>query len=105
MILKNDKERIQFLEDRDMDAGWYIWKKDDDLGRRFWRYDTEDGRCAIIAEERMMTSYYPNKGTRWRCVRWYLPTRHDVPFEDLAASRTMALEYIRHLREFSGGIQ
>ena len=105
MILKNDKERIRFLEDRDKDAGWYIWKKDCDLGRRFWRYDTEDGRCAIIAEERLKTHYHPNKGTRWSCVRWYFLTRRDVPFEDLVSSRTVAMEYMRHLREFSGGIQ
>ena len=38
MEFKNDKERLAFLDNyRNTDHGWYQWKKDEDLGRAWWK--------------------------------------------------------------------
>ena len=51
---KNDKERIAFLEDdRNGNNGWYLWGDNQELGRRWWRYDLPD--CAFVVEEEKHT--------------------------------------------------
>ena len=87
---KNDKERIAFLEDyRNEDHGWYLWKDDDDLQRKWWRFDLED--CALIVEERLQTLQWPDEHLSWLVSRWYIITDWHKPFSDGAASKTQAL--------------
>lgn len=92
--LKNDKERIAFLEDfRNLENGWYLWKDLDDIGRRWWRYDLEDS--ALIVEEELRTLTYPEKRTKWIVRSWYIIRDWHLPFADGSASRTMALAEIK----------
>lgn len=101
MKLKNDKERIAFLEERREEDGWFLWINDPGLGRRFWRYDDEkDG--SIIVEERLQTITYPKTEMKWIERNWYLFDGESwgLPFEDRKASRTLALQYIKTLDEF-----
>lgn len=101
MKLKNDKERIAFLEDYTNEAnGWKLWKADEDLGRRMWRLDLEDGN-AIVAEERLQMVHYPKTEAKWLTRAWYLVVSKDEPFESNVASRTIVLTYIKHLKEFA----
>lgn len=97
--LKNDKERIAFLEARKPEEGWNLWRGDDELGRRFWIYETEGG-TGILVEERLQTMLYPKKAPRWIERNWYLITDWREPVEDQKASRTQALMFIRGLKEF-----
>lgn len=102
MVLKNDKERIAFLEDyTNEEHGWYVWKYDEDLGRRMWRLDIEDNQRALIVEEHLMTHTYPKKEVRWTLRKWYMVTDWKLPFEDHTASKTIILNYIKHLKEFA----
>lgn len=103
MILKNDKERIEFLEDyRNEDNGWYLWKEDKDLGRKMWRLDIEDGNTSVIVEERLQLVTYPRHEAKWLVRNWYLVVEwSDLPFESAAASRTIVLGYIKRLKEFA----
>lgn len=92
--LKNDKERIAFLEDyRNMDNGWYLWKDDGDLDRKWWRYDLDD--CALIVEERLQTIHWPSDHLSWIVDHWYIIRDWHQPFEDGAASRTLALAVLK----------
>lgn len=92
--LKNDKERIAFLEDyRNTDNGWELWKADQELGRRWWRFCT--GHCFLIVEEEWRTFEYPRKEKRWTVKHWYIMRYKCEPFGDQVASRTMALTEIK----------
>lgn len=102
MKLKNDKERIAFLEERRKEDGWFLWIRDSVIGRRFRRYDTEEGG-SIIVEERYQTITWPKPEAKWIERNWYLFTdaeSYNQPFEDRKASRTLALAYIKTLDEF-----
>lgn len=91
--LKNDKERIAFLEDyRNEQNGWNLWKQDEDLGRWMWRYDLDD--ISIIVEERLQTYEWPKKHQARTISNWYI-TDWSGLFEDHRASRTMALAEIK----------
>lgn len=46
---KNDDDRRRFLIERNESEGWYIWKEDHDLNRRWVRVDLE--AFSIIVEE------------------------------------------------------
>lgn len=98
--LKNDNARIAFLEDfRNADNGWYLFKEDDDLGRRMWRFDLPE--CALIVEERLQTTYNPyikeEERQKWFVSKWYIVTDWHRPFEDNAGSRTMALQKLKEV--------
>ena len=91
--LKNDKERIAFLEDyRNTEIGWYEWKHDSDLDRSWWRYDLED--CALIVEEQLHTFQWPNEHVA-PVIHWYIVKDWHKPFGDSGASRTMALKELK----------
>ena len=91
---KNNKERIAFLEDyRNEGNGWYCWKEDDDLDRKWWRYDLDD--CSLIVEERLQTIHWPADRCKWILFRWYIISDWHLPFEDGAASWTIALEVVK----------
>lgn len=93
---KNDKERIAFLEDyRNEDHGWYLWKDDDDLQRKWWRFDLDD--CALIVEERLQTLQWPNEHLSWLVSSWYIITDWHKPFADGSASRTQALAKLKEV--------
>ena len=92
--LKNDKERIAFLEDyRNIDNGWRLWKGDMDLRRKWWRFDLET--CSLIVEEREQTILWPKPHTDWIVSSWYVIHEWSGLFEDGKASRTMALAEIK----------
>ena len=92
--LKNDKERIAFLEDyRNEQNGWYIWCESDATDMKWWRYDLDD--CALIVEERYQTISYPKPERKWIVSKWYIIHDWQAPFSDGAASRTMALAEIK----------
>lgn len=92
--LKNDKERVAFLEDyRNEKNGWYVWKEIEDIGRRWWRFDLDD--FALIVEEQLRTTTYPKKSVTWFVMHWYIVHDWHMPFADSVASRTMALAEIK----------
>ena len=97
---KNDRERIAFLEDyRNTEREWYLWKEDDDLDRRWWRYDLPES--ALIVEEQKRIHTWPDKHIAWDVIHWYIITDQsgNTPFGDQVASRTMALTYIKKLEK------
>ena len=99
--LKNDKQRIAFLDDyTNKENGWYLWKYDDDLQRRWWRYDLPD--CALIVEEDQQTFTWPN--VRIECLKrdWFIIrdwSQKYKTFRDQQASRTLALAEIRRVQK------
>ena len=95
--VKNDKERIEFLEERREQDGWYLWKEDDDLNRKWWRFDLPD--CALVVEERLQTIHWPDDHQKWIESRWYIIKDWHLPFEDGAGSRTMALAELKRCQK------
>jgi hypothetical protein len=89
---KNDKERLAFLDNRD-DEGWYLWKEDDDINRKIWRYDYDD--CAIVVEEQLITHLWPEPHVSWATLGWYIIDDWHKPFADGKASRTLALAKVK----------
>lgn len=96
--LKNDKERIAFLEDyRNTRNGWRLWKCDEDLSRTWWRLELPDG-SAFVVEEQLRTITWPKAHMEWLVAHWYiLPADQDKPFGDYCASRTMALNELKRI--------
>ena len=91
--LKNDKERVEFLEDyRNEQNGWHLWKHDEELGRWMWRFDMTD--ISIIVEECLRTFEWPAKHQVRTISNWYITDGNGL-FEDHRASRTMALAEIK----------
>ena len=107
MKFKNDKERIAFLEDyRNEEYGWYLWKEDPDLQRRWWRCDLPD--CSLIVEEDRQTFTWPSPRVEWSIVNWFIVKDWSLStktFRDQVASRSMALKEIKRIerQEASGG--
>ena len=99
--LKNDKERIAFLEDyRNEQKGWRMWKGDNDLQRIFWQNDITDGH-ALVVEEEYRTILWPKMHMAWEIKAWYILSDQNsgMTFGDQRASRTMALELIKKLQK------
>ena len=97
MRFKNDKERGAFLDNyRNEQNGWYLWKEDGDLNRKWWRFDLDD--CALVVEEQLQTIPWPNVHLRWTVVHWYIITDWHKPFADGVASRTQALALLKEVR-------
>lgn len=99
--LKNDKQRLAFLDDyTNKENGWYLWKYDDDLQRRWWRYDLPD--CALIVEEDQQTFTWPNVRIEWRKRDWFIIrdwSQKYKTFRDQQASRTLALAEIKRIQK------
>ena len=94
---KNDKERIAFLEDYRNEAnGWQLWKQDDDMQRRCYRFDMPDG-SALIVEEELVVFRYPKLRLDWNVMNRYHITDWGKPFGDQKASKTMMLSMIKEL--------
>lgn len=95
--LKNDKERIAFLEDyRNMDNGWYVWKSDDELQRRMWMLRLA-ADAVFVVEEQMQTFAWPNKHTSWSVMHWYIIEDPTAIFGDCVASKSMALAKLKEV--------
>lgn len=95
--LKNDKERIAFLEDyRNMDNGWELWKFDDDLGRRIWML-LLTGNIRFMVEEQLRTFSWPDKHTSWSVMHWYIIEDPTAIFGDCVASKSMALAKLKEV--------
>ena len=99
--LKNDKQRLAFLDDyTNTENNWYCWKYDDDLQRRWWRYDLPD--CALIVEEDQQTFTWPEKQVKPRVVNWFIIrdwTFKSGTFRDQQASKTLALAEIKRVQK------
>lgn len=93
MKLKNDKERLAFLDARTRATGWYLWKEDSDLQRKWWRFDLPD--CSLIVEEQLITYSYPETHVSTNILHWYIIKDWHGLFADQVASRTLALEVVR----------
>lgn len=93
MKLKNDKERLAFLDARTKATGWYLWKEDSDLQREWWRFDLPD--AAIIVEEQKITYQYPKPHVDTSILHWYIIEDWNGLFADQVASRTQALQLIK----------
>lgn len=98
--LKNDKDRIAFLEDYyNTENGWYLWLEIEVIGRRFWRYDLPD--CSLVVEEDRRTVEWPERYVAWMVVNWYVVRDWDFKektFQDQVASRTRALMEIKRVQ-------
>lgn len=98
---KNDKERIAFLEDyRNEQNGWALWKSDDVLQRRWWRYGLPDG-SSFVVEEQLLTLHWPDTHTAWSTIHWYIMPdwTEAFIFGDCVASRSLALKKIKELEK------
>lgn len=96
MALKNDKERIAFLEDfRNEANGWRLWKDMKSIGRRWWRLDLTG--LSLFVEEELATITYPTKKEEWLTRCWFIRTELDAlhPFGDSKGSRTQALTALK----------
>lgn len=94
--LKNDKERIAFLEDyRNLDNGWKLLRDDKMLNRRMWEYVLPD--CSLIVEEQLQTIMWPTKHASWNVMHWYILEDPTLPFADGCASRTQALAKLKEV--------
>ena len=99
---KNDKERIAFLEDyRNADNGWYLWDENEDIGRKWWRYDLPD--CALIVEEEEHTpcenSWWKEPSSLWIAIQWFIIKDWSMSFGDQRGSRTMALKELKRIEK------
>ena len=99
---KNDKERIAFLEDyRNGNNGWYLWDGNDDVGRRWWRYDLPD--CAFIVEEEERTpieiAWWKEEQSPWISIQWFIIKDWSKPFGDQHGSRTTALQELKRIEK------
>ena len=98
MKFKNDKERTEFLVDyRNTDNGWYLWKEDKDLQRRWWRHDFEG--CCMVVEEQLRTHTWPKLMTEWDVVHWFIIEDTGIPFADGTGSRSLALTKLKELEK------
>lgn len=98
--LKNDKERIAFLEDyTNKENGWILWKELTDIRRRWWIYFLDD--CSLIVEEQEQEFAWPNIHMAWRPMHWYIikAPLHEVPFANQVASKTLALAELKHAQK------
>ncbi len=95
MKFKNDKARIDFLEKRKQEDGWYRWKVDEDLGRVWWRRDFDD--CFFVVETRRHTIHWPEEHEEDIVFNWYIIKDSKIPFEDGRASRTLALKELKRM--------
>lgn len=97
--LKNDKERIAFLEDyRNEDNGWCLWKFDDDLRRRMWMLRLA-ADVVLVVEEQMMTFSWPNTHTEWSVMHWYIIEDPTAIFGDCVSSRSLALTKLKEVQK------
>ena len=92
--LKNDKLRHAFLDGyRNTENGWYLWKSDNELDQRYWRYDLP--KCAFIVQEQLHTVSWPTTKQIYSVRHWYIIRDWQKPFWDQQGSRTLALEALK----------
>ena len=96
MKLKNEKERNEFLTDyRNEKNGWYLWKQDEELQRRWWRRDFDD--CFFVAEENLRTTTWPKRAETWWIVSWFIIDDPSMLFADGSASITQVRNRLKEL--------
>ena len=108
---KNDRERKSFLDNyRSTDAGWILWKDDQDLERRWWRLQLTDS-VAFIVEEEHLTYAYPERHDSWTARHWYITDRkvaeytcgnRDPHFGDYRASKSEVLAFLKEVEKSDG---
>ena len=96
MKLRNETERNVFLNDYSLGQnGWYLWKSDDDLQRRWWRRDFDD--CSMVVEDNLRTHTWPTTKVKYEVLHWYIITDWKIPFADGAASLTQIRNKLKEL--------
>lgn len=109
MALRNDKERMAFLDDyaNDVNAYWYLAKMLTGYDRRFFAYRGTD--YTVYVEDELQTMTWPKRHEKWISRSFYLvPDEPGTrkPFADYRMSKTMIINWIkerRKLSENSGG--
>lgn len=109
MALRNDKERMAFLDNYtdDCNAYWFLAKMLTGYDRRFFAYQG-DG-YSIYVEDELQTLTWPKKHEKWLSRAFYLvPLENGTrkPFADYRMSKTQIINWIkehRKLSENSGG--
>lgn len=93
---KNDDDRRRFLIERNESEGWYIWKQDHDLNRRWVRVDLE--AFSIIVEERVLTNW---TGDETMSYFWYLHGGEwgEQPFENYSSNFSAILTELRAMKQ------
>lgn len=93
---KNDDDRRRFLNERNESEGWYIWKQDHDLNRRWVRVDLE--AFSIIVEEREFINW---SGEERTSIFWYLHNGvwGDYPFENYSSNFSAILTELRAMKQ------
>lgn len=96
LSFKNDDDRRRFLNERNESEGWYIWKQDHDLNRRWVRVDLEG--FSIIVEEREFINL---SGEERTSTFWYLHNGvwGDYPFENYNSNFSEILTRLRTARQ------
>ena len=98
MRLKNERERNEFLTNyRNKENGWFMWKEDKDLQRRWWRREFEG--CSFVVEENMRTSTWPKIAVTWWVLQWFIIDDMSAgkPFADGSASITMVRNKLKEM--------
>ena len=93
---KNDDDRRRFLYERNEEEGWYAWKEDHDLNRKWLRVDLDE--FSVIVEEREFTTY---RGDISMAISWYM---HDGawgerPFEDYSSNLSAIVTELRAMKQ------
>ncbi len=97
MTFKNDKERLAFLDDYTNESnGWFLWKQDEDLSRRFWKVVLPDLSEIIVEEERRLY-HWPEDHITWAVIHWYIDKGGAEVFSEYIASRTQALAHLKEV--------
>lgn len=96
LSFKNDDDRRRFLNERNESEGWYIWKQDHELNRKWVRVDLEG--FSIIVEERVLTNW---TGDETMSYFWYLHdgTWGDHPFEDYRSNYSAIVTALREMKQ------
>lgn len=93
---RNDDDRRRFLIERNESEGWYIWKQDHELNRRWVRVDLE--AFSIIVEEREFTNW---RGEEQTSIFWYLHGGEwgEQLFENYSSNFTAIMAELRAMKQ------
>lgn len=100
MALRNDKERMAFLDNYkdDCNSYWCRVKIIAPFDRRFFAYSGDD--YVIFVEDELQTVHWPKTAQKWISKSYYLVEgeRDDRPFSDYRMSRSQIVNWIKERR-------
>lgn len=107
MALRNDKERMAFLDNYKDDCSdyWHL-KNISVFDRRFFAYEGDN--YTVYVEDELQTVHWPKTAQKWISKSYYLVEgkRDGRPFSDYRMSRSQIINWVkehRKLSENSGG--